>query len=74
MNKDSRGEIFRAFALLTQLGFSMAACVFVGFIAGKYLDRFFGTSPWLLIVGSLIGGLSSLKVLYDIATKERDKK
>ena len=48
----------------------MAACVFVGVIAGKLLDRWLGTSPWLLIAGSVVGGLAAFKTLYDIVIKE----
>ena len=68
MNKDDR-EIQRALALFTQLGLSMAACVFAGVIAGRYLDRWLGTSPVLLILFSLIGAAASFKVLYDTAIK-----
>lgn len=67
---DGNRDIFRALALFTQLGVSMAACVLVGVLAGKLLDRLFGTSPLLLIICSLIGGAASFKVLYDIAIRE----
>ena len=63
------GEIFRAVGLFTQLGISMASCIFVGVIAGKYLDKWLGTSPGFLILGSIIGGAASFKLLYDIAIK-----
>lgn len=66
-------EIFQALALLTQLGCSMAACVFIGVFAGKALDNLLGTSPWLLVVCSLVGGLSSFKVMYDIVIKKWSK-
>ena len=69
VKKSYAGEIFRAIGLLGQLGVSMAACIFVGVIAGKYLDIWFGTSPVFLIMGSIIGGVASFKVLYDIAIK-----
>lgn len=67
---DGNGEILRALALLTQLGISMASCVFIGVMAGKLLDQWFGSSPWLLIVFSLIGGAASFKVMYDIVIRK----
>lgn len=63
-------DILRAIALFTQLGLSMAACVFVGVLAGKLLDRWLGTSPWLLVLFSLIGGAAAFKVMYDIVIRE----
>lgn len=68
MNKNHR-DILRALGLFTQLGVSMAACVFVGVLIGKLLDGFFGTSPWLLVFFSLIGGAAALKVMYDIVIR-----
>lgn len=67
-NKDRR-EILQAFSMLTQLGLSMAACIFIGVLAGKYLDQFFGISPVALIIGAAIGAAASFKVLYDAAIK-----
>lgn len=67
---DDKRNIIRALALLSQLGLSMAACVFAGVMAGKLLDRWLGTSPWLLIVCSIIGAAASFKVMYDMAIRE----
>jgi len=66
---NSSAEILRALSMLSQLGISMAVCMFIGVIGGKYLDKWFGTSPIWLILGSVIGGAASFKVLYDIAIK-----
>jgi ATP synthase protein I len=67
--KSDRKDILKALTLFSQLGFSMAACVLIGFLAGKYLDVFFGSSPWLLIVFSIIGMCASFRVLYDLTIK-----
>lgn len=70
-----RREIAAALGLMTQLGITMAVCVFIGVIAGKYLDQWLGTSPWLLIVFSLLGGAAAIKALYDLVIKKwNDKK
>lgn len=71
MKKDNGNrEMLKALSMFTQLGVSMAACVFVGVMAGKLLDRWLGTSPWLLIVFSLIGGAASFKIMYEIVIRE----
>jgi len=69
INDDDR-EIMRALGLIPQLGIGMAACVFVGVIGGHFLDRWLGTSPWLLVAGALLGAVSAFKVLYDLVIKE----
>lgn len=69
-DSDGNRQILRALALFTQLGLTMAACVFVGVIAGKLADGWLGTSPWLLVAGSVVGGLAAFKTLYDIVIKE----
>jgi F0F1-type ATP synthase assembly protein I len=63
-------EIRKALSLLTQLGFAMAACVIAGAFAGKWLDRWLGTSPWILLAGCFLGGAAAFKVLYDMVIKE----
>ena len=71
MKKDNGNrEILRALALLTQLGLSMATCVIVGVLIGRFLDRWLGTAPWLLILFSFVGAAAAFKTLYDIAIKE----
>lgn len=71
---DNNREIIRALALFTQLGLSMASCVFLGVLAGKFLDSKLGTAPWLLLICSLIGACAAFKVLYDLAIKRWNKK
>ena len=63
-------DIADALSLVTQLGFSMALCVVLGVLSGRALDRWFGTSPVLLLIGALLGGAASIKVLYDLAIKK----
>lgn len=64
-----KGEIVRALSLFTQLGISMAACVFAGVLLGKLLDRRLGTTPWLLALCALIGGIAAIKTMYDIVIR-----
>ncbi|NLN53511.1 MAG: hypothetical protein GX150_04315, partial [Firmicutes bacterium] len=33
----------------------MAATIFVGVLLGRFLDSLLGTSPWLLLIFSLLG-------------------
>ena len=68
--KQQRKDFLQGLASLSHMGFSMAFCVLLGVLAGKYLDNFFDTSPWLLVVFSLIGAMASFKVLFELAKKK----
>ena len=57
----------QAFALVSQLGFTMAACIIVGFFIGRWLDNLLGTSPWLLLVFTIIGVGASFKAMFEYA-------
>ena len=69
-NKESATrEVLRALGLFTHLGVSMAVCVILGVLLGRFLDGRLGTAPALLIVGSLLGAGASFKVMYDLVIK-----
>jgi ATP synthase protein I len=43
------------FAPYLTLGIQLAVAVIAFFFVGRWLDGIFGTSPWLMIVGLLLG-------------------
>jgi len=49
MKKETRTWI-RELAFFSSLGFSVSLSIFIGLGIGVYLDRRFGTSPWLMLV------------------------
>ena len=63
--KENR-QILRALGLFSQLGLSMACCVLIGILAGKFLDNLCGTSPLLMIIFTFIGAAAAFKVMFDI--------
>lgn len=51
---------------MTALGLEFSASVIGGLVLGYYLDRWFGTEPWLLIVftfGGMAGALVRIVTL-----------
>lgn len=64
-------EILRALAHFSQIGVTMAASVLIGVLLGKYLDGLLGTAPWLLLLFSISGVGTAIKVLFNIS---KDKK
>ena len=49
MKKETRIWI-RELAFYSSLGFSVALSIFIGLGIGVYLDKRFGTAPWLMLI------------------------
>jgi len=68
--KGTDKTFLKALSFFSQVGITMAACVFIGVLLGKFLDDRFGTSPWLLLAFSLLGAMAAFKALFDLAGKK----
>lgn len=70
-NKKQQGsELLHGLMFFSQIGISMVACVFIGVFLGRFLDKLLGTSPWLLLIFSLMGAAAAIKVLFDLSKKK----
>ena len=58
--EDSQEEINRKSGLAYAAAFSLFAAVVAGLILGWLLDRWLGTSPWLLVAGLVLGAAAGL--------------
>lgn len=58
-------DLLRALSFLSQIGITMAACVLIGVLVGRFFDNLLGTAPWLLLLFSLLGAAAAIKVLFD---------
>ena len=56
----------RAGMFALQFGFVVGTFVLGGVWAGNYLDERFGTGPWLVVVGMILGLLLSFGTLYQL--------
>ena len=70
-NNKPEKNFINSLALLPQMGISVSACLLTGVLLGKYLDRTFGSTPWLLLICSILGVAAAFKSLYDFAAKMR---
>ena len=57
--KKNNNNTVSAVSALTHVGITIASCIFVGVFIGRFLDRVLKTSPWFLIVFSLLGVASA---------------
>ena len=69
-NKEKRRKgALHALSFSSQIGFTMAACIFVGVFSGKFLDKLLGTSPWFLLVFSLLGAAAAFWMIFRLSKK-----
>jgi F0F1-type ATP synthase assembly protein I len=41
--------------LVSTVSFQLAGSILLGVFLGRYLDRWLGTTPWLMLVGLFLG-------------------
>lgn len=61
----------RALANFSQIGFTIAASILVGVFLGKFFDRLLNTTPWMLLVFSLLGVASAIWTLFKWPTENK---
>jgi len=59
----------RAFSFLMQIGITIIACIAVGIFLVWLLDRWLGTSPWLMMVFTFLGIAAAFKSIFEFAKK-----
>jgi len=68
-SKPSKSRDLRKFGLLTAIPGLLLAAPLIGFGIGWWLDGKFDTSPWLSVVGALMGVASAGLETYNIIKK-----
>ncbi len=64
---------YRKIAAISSLGLMLPSSIAVGLFFGYYLDKFFGTDPWLLLVFLLLGIFSGFYSLIRGLNKYKDE-
>ncbi len=59
-------------AAISSLGLMLPSSIAVGLFLGYYLDKFFGTHPWLLLVFFILGIFSGFYSLIRGLNKFKD--
>jgi len=69
MAENKGGRPAKGFYVLASMGMQLAANTIGGVFIGYYLDRYFGTSPWLTIIFLILGTAAGLRNIYAAAKK-----
>ena len=70
--KDNQVRLWRQLAGLSSLGITFAASIAIGAAIGIVLDRWLGTSPWLMILFFVFGVAAGFtNLLKDLKRWER---
>jgi len=71
-NDDGRSDLVRTYEKVgpyLQIGWSLAAAMTLGCLGGWWLDKKLGTTPWLLILGAVLGMVAGFVELYRVVSK-----
>jgi len=71
MDEDLKKTI-KTLGILSTVGLSMALSVGIGAVAGYFLDKKFGTAPWLFFVFLAFGIVAAFKNLHLMYKKTKD--
>ncbi|MBI5367176.1 MAG: AtpZ/AtpI family protein [Planctomycetes bacterium] len=69
-----RGDDLRTWAGIGSIGPVLAAGVLFGYFVGDWLDRRFGTQPWCMVVGLLLGSAGGFVEVFAILQKYSARK
>ena len=69
LTKKELKEIYRALALITTMGVSVVVSIGLGIFFGWLLDNWLGTTPWLVLVFTLLGAAAAIKSMYSMAKR-----
>lgn len=63
----------RKYLRFSTLGIEMGLTLCIGILIGWYLDRLFGTRPWLMIIFSIFGIIAGFRNIVRLAQKDWDE-
>lgn len=66
---DAQGSMSN-YARYSSLGFQMIAAILLGVLGGIWLDKLLHSSPWLTLLGTLLGVALSMYIVIKEATRK----
>lgn len=63
----------KSLTMAINLATNVAAVLAIGLLGGRWLDNRYDTTPWLTIIGFILGSLTAMKMMWD-KLMEQDRK
>jgi len=64
---------WKALGELSSIGLTLVISTVLGLVGGYYVDRWLGTTPWLLLIGLVLGIAAGFVNLFrSVSRAERD--
>ncbi|MDR2386727.1 MAG: AtpZ/AtpI family protein [Deltaproteobacteria bacterium] len=60
---------FNMLLTASSIGLAVVVAIFLGLGLGLFLDKYFGTKPWLTIVGLILGVVAGFRNLWVMSKK-----
>ena len=74
MANEGKNKGMQALALTSTISMEIAITVTLGFWGGRFLDGRFGTGPWIMVAGVLLGmGLGIFSIIQTLERFFKDK-
>lgn len=70
MPEGNEKPLLRQLLEASSIGINLVLSTFVGFAIGYFLDKLFGTSPWLTAIFLIIGIIAGFRELLRVAKKQ----
>jgi ATP synthase protein I len=69
MGEDSRS--WRSLLDLSAVGMVLVVSILIGYLLGDYLDSKLGTSPWMMVLGVLLGSAAGFVQLFRTVSRSQ---
>lgn len=63
-------DIIRAFKFFGTVSLNMVISIFLGFLAGRWIDHRLGTEPWFASAGFVLGAAAGFWGVYKLGIEE----
>ncbi len=70
--EDETKRMIRTLGHVSTVGLAMALSIGIGAVVGHYLDKYFGTHPWLFFIFIGFGVVAAFRNLYVMYHKIKD--
>ena len=70
--EDETKRMIRTLGHVSTVGLAMALSIGIGAVVGNYLDKYFGTQPWLFFIFLGFGVVAAFRNLYIMYNKIKD--